>query len=270
MIMALLEQEKIKLQAAVDAAAAQVSAQQQALSAAQASLSAAQAHVADAQSQVPPLQAAAAAADGRAADSDVRLAAHQADQPEPTIEVDGGKPRPNPAWRVWKRQLDQLIVQRNQARADATAAHVALSNGQGAVAQAQIEAQSAERQVGETTVALQAAQAALKAARQRMAALERWRTEIARDSLDRTALQQVAAELSARAIALQESLTLARFDHEDAQTNLALLLERQTRLTATLADVNSRLPGAQTEVQAAQAAADAASAELFDFLAAGQ
>lgn len=269
--MALLEQEKTRLQAAIDAAAAQVNAQQQALVVAQARVSAAQSHVAQAQSQLPALQAAAAAADGRVADLNAQIETHIANEPDPTIEGDDGqRPRPNPEWRVWKRQLDQLIARRDAARADAAAAHSALGDGQRALVQAQMEVQLGERQVADATAALQSAQSAHKAALQQMADLERWQAEIPRDPLQRTALESVAAELSARALTLQESLTLARFEQEDGENHLASLLARRDQLNASLTEVNGRIPGAQTELQAAQAAADAASAELFDFIAAAE
>ena len=266
--MALLEQEKNRLQAAIEEAAAEVSAQQQALSAAQARVSAAQAQVADAQSRIPDLEAAASSADARAADAEAAVEAHLANEPDPTIDTeDGLRPRPNPAWRIWKRQLDQLIARRDRAQADAAAAQGALGNGQRAVVQAQMAEQLARRQVEETTAALLSAQSALKAAQQNMADLERWRAEIARDPLQRPALEQAAAELSAGALALQEALTIDRFQQEDAQNHFASLLARRDELNATLTDFNGRIPGAHTELQAAQAAADAASAELFDFIA---
>ncbi len=269
--MTFLEQEKSRREAAVQAVAKLVSTQQQALSAAQERVVTTRTRVTEAQSQIPSLEVAAAAADARVTELDAQIEAHVANEPESTIEVDDGKPpRRNPAWRVWKRQLDQLVARRDQARADAAAAHGAVSNGQRAVEQAQMDVHSAERQVSETTAALQSAQSTLKAAQQQVADLERWRTEIARDPLDRTALEQVASELSARAMVLQESLTLSRFQQEDAESDRASLLARRDQLTATLADFNSRIPGAQAELQATQAAVDAASAELFNFLDAGQ
>jgi chromosome segregation ATPase len=130
--------------------------------------------------------------------------------------------------------------------------------------------QLAQRQVEEATAARRSAQSALNVAQQNMADLERWLAEIARDPLQRTALEQVASQVSTRALALQESLTLARFEQEDTESRLASLVARRNQLNDTLVDVNGRIPGAQTEVEAAQAAADAASAELFDFIATGE
>lgn len=269
--MALLEQERIRLQAAIDAAAAEVSARQQALLAAQARVGEAQTQVAEAQSRLPALQSAAAAADARVANAEAEVQAHMANEPDPTIDVEDGRPpRPNPAWRVWKRQLDQLRVQRDQAQAAAAAAHGALGNGQRAVVQAQMAEQLTQRQVEEATAARRSGQSALNVAQQNMADLERWLAEIARDPLQRTALEQVASQVSTRALALQESLTLARFAQEDTESRLASLVARRNQLNDTLVDVNGRIPGAQTEVEAAQEAADAASAELFDFVATGE
>lgn len=269
--MALLERERIRLQAGFDAAVAQVDSQQQAAAATQARLSAAQAQVVAAQSRLPALEAAAAAADNQVADLDAQIEAHRAREPEPTIEGDDGqRPRPNPEWRVWKRRLDQLVARQNQARASAAASHGALGNGQRTVAQAQLEVQFAEQQANETMLALQLAQVTLKVAQQQVADLERWISEIARDPLVRSALEQIADELSARTMTLQESLTLARFQQEDAESSLASLLARRDRLTVAVADLSGRIPAAQTELQEAQVEVDGASNELFSFLDAAQ
>lgn len=269
--MVLFEHENIRLQAALDAANAEVNTQQQALAAAQASVSAAQTRVADEQAKLPTLQAAAAAADQRVAQLNAQIDAHAANEPEPTIEDEGGRrPRPNPAWRIWKRQMDQLVAQREQAQSSADAAHAALDGGQRAVVQVQMELQSAERQVNQIIPALQEAQTVLKAAQNQVAQLEQWRAEIERDPLARSALELSAAELSARAMSLDESLSLARFSLEDAERHFAALLARRDQLSVALDDFNRQIFTAQNNLPALQAAANAASSELFDFLDAGQ
>jgi chromosome segregation ATPase len=238
-------QEKLRLQAEVQAATAKLPAQQQALSAAQARL-------VQAQAQIPPLRAAVDAADQRVADVNQAIEEHPANEPDPFIEQGGNKPpRPNPAWIAWNRAGDQLRAALNQARVDANAARGRLGAAQAVVAQAQGEVQAA-------TAALQATQAAITAAQQRLADVERWQTEIARDPLDRTALERAAAELSTQTMAVEEALTVAQFQQEEAEQRLASLVARRDQLIPMLNEVNGQLPAAQAELQAAQAALVAA------------
>jgi hypothetical protein len=264
-----LEHEGTRLRSEIEAADAQVSAAQQVLATAQARVTAALTSVANAQSQIPALQSSAVAADSRVADLDRQVAAHRENEPEPLLEgEDGGRPHPNPAWRIWKRQLDSLTALQNQTQADAAAAHGRLTAGQEAVSQAQAELQVAQNLATDATLALQTAQSASAAARLRLAELERWQLEIARDPLDRPALEQTAADLSTKTRALEESLTLARFGQEDAEANLAALIAQRQTLMDLLTGINASLPPAQAELQAAQAAAAQASDELFQFLGA--
>jgi chromosome segregation ATPase len=266
---AYLEHEGTRLRSEIEAADAQVSAAQQVLATAQARVTAALTSVANAQSQIPALQSSAVAADSRVADLDRQVAAHRENEPEPLLEgEDGGRPHPNPAWRIWKRQLESLTALQNQAQADAAAAHGRLTAGQEAVSQAQAELQVAQNLATDATLALQTAQSASAAARLRLAELERWQLEIARDPLDRPALEQTAADLSTKTRALEESLTLARFGQEDAEANLAALIAQRQTLMDLLTGINASLPPAQAELQAAQAAAAQASDELFQFLGA--
>ena len=145
-----------------------------------------------------------------------------------------------------------------------------MSAAQRAVLQGQVEVQAAQSQVSETMAALQVARSAFAAAQQRLAELERWKTEIARDPLDRSALEQVAAELSAKTVALEESLAISKFQKEEIEQNLAALVGQRDLLASTNHTIDGQLPSAQTELQAAQAAFDAASAELFGFLDTGE
>jgi chromosome segregation ATPase len=233
-------QEKLRLQAEVQADTAKLAAQQQALSAAQARL-------VQAQAQIPPLRAAADAADQRVADVNQAIAEHPENEPDRFIEQGGNKPpRPNPAWIAWNRAGDQLRAALDQARVDANAAHGRLGAGQAVVAQAQGEVQAA-------TAALQATQAAITAAQQRLADVERWQTEIARDPLDRAALERAAAELSTQTMAVEEALTVAQFQQEEAEQRLASLVARRDQLIPMLNEVSGQLPAAEAERQAAQA-----------------
>ena len=202
----------------------QLQTQQQAVVAAQGRVSAAQARVADAQSKIPALEAAAASADQRAEAADQAVEDHLANEPDPTIEVDGRPPRPNPAWRTWKTQMDRLTQQRSAAQAEAGAAHGRLNDGRNQVSLAVAGRQVAERQVTDANNAVAATQQAIAAARQRqdtaqaqVAILDRWNDEIARDPLARQTLEQIAAELSGRAAALEEAFAVARVQREIAE-----------------------------------------------------
>ena len=263
-----LQHEKARFQAEIQAAGAEITnltaqqqAQQQALAAAQARASAARSGLAQAQAQIPNLEAAAAAADRRLADVDARISEHEANEPDPLIEISNKPPRPNPAWRVWKRQLDQLTQERDQAQAGADAAHALLNDGRTQVSQAAGELQAAERQVADITSALSSTQQAIGAAQERqasaqeqLAVLDQWDEEIARDPLVRAALEPVAATLSDRAAALEDAHAVARVQNEIAEETLSSLIARRAQLTAALNDVNAQLPGATQELQAANAA----------------
>ncbi|MGH7253029.1 MAG: hypothetical protein ACREIE_04425, partial [Nitrospiraceae bacterium] len=140
-----LQNEKVRLLAELQAAAAEITNQtaqlqteQQAIVAAQARVSAAQAKLADAQAPIPALEAAAAAADNRVAAVNQQIEAHLANEPEQVFEspIPGRPPRPNPAWIAWNQSLDALNQQSNQAQADSAAAHTGLNNGRAAVSQA--------------------------------------------------------------------------------------------------------------------------------------
>jgi hypothetical protein len=243
-------QEKLRLQAEVQAATAKLPTQQQALSAAQARL-------VQGQAQIPPLRAAVDEADQRVANVNQAIEEHPANEPDPFIEQGGNKPpRPNPAWIAWNRAGDQLRAALNQARVDANAARGRLGAGQAVVAQAQGEVQAA-------TAVLQATQAAITAAQQRLADVERWQMEIARDPLDRAALERAAAALSTHTMAVEEVLTVAQFQQEEAEQRLASLVARRDQLILMLNEVNNhQLPAAEAERQAAQAALLAATENI--------
>lgn len=278
-----LQHETARLTAASQAAGveiasltAQLQAQQQAIAAAQARATAARSSLAAAQAQMPSLEAAAASADRRVAELDVQIDELAANEPDMVIEVSNKPPRPNPAWRIWKRQFDQLSQQRALAQASAAAAHARLSDGRAQVARAAAEVQTADSQVAAATSAQAAIQGAITAAQARQAALaeqlavlERWNQEIARDPLDRAALEPVAAALSGRAAALGDAHAQARVQNEIAQETLAALIARRDQITPILNDLNAQLPAASQELLAASRALTAAARAIQTLLRRG-
>lgn len=276
-----LEQEKTRLQSEVQVQAAliagltpQLNTQQQAVAAAQARVNAAQAKVTDAQAPVPALAASAAAADATLRDLNNQIGDHTANEPDQILEIP--RPHPNPAWRTWKKELDRLTGLRAQAQTDAAAADTRLSNAQAVVAQAQAELQAAQSQAAAAAAAVQATQTAMAAAQDRqntaqqlLGELDRWNTEIARDPLNRSALEPAAAELTARTAALEDAYATARLQNEDAEQALAALVARRDQLVPMLNDVNGQLPAAQSERQAAQAALTAAARRIETHLKIG-
>lgn len=274
--MAFLQNERARLQAEVQAAAAQITSlttqlqtQQQAVAAAQGRVTAAQARVADAQAKIPALEAAAAAADRQVENATQAVENHAAIEPEQVFEVDGRPPRPNPAWRTWKTQMDRLTQQLSGAQTEAGAAHRRLNDGRNQVSLAVGEQQVAERQVTDANNAVAAAQQGLAAARQRQTSvqaqittLDRWNDEIARDPLVRPALEPIAAELSGRAAALDEAFAVARVQREIAEETQASLIARRDQLTPALNQVNGQLPGASEELRVARLALEPASRNI--------
>ena len=101
---------------------------------------------------------------------------------------------------------------------------------------------------------------------QRLAVLDRWEADIARDPLTRPSLEQTAAELSAQVAKLEDAHLAARFELEDAEALLASLTARRDEFTATLNAVVAQLPEAQAQQVAAQQALAAADAEIATHL----
>jgi chromosome segregation ATPase len=268
-----LQHETARLAAASQAAAAEIAslsarlqAQQQAIAAAQSRASVARGALAAAQAQIPSLEAAAASADRRVAELDVQIDDLAANEPDMVIEISNKPPRPNPAWKIWKRQLDQLTQQRAPAQASAAAAHARLNDGRAQVSRAAAVVQAADGQVVAATSALNSIQQAITAAQARQAALgeqlavlDQWNQEIARDPLDRAALEPMAAILSDRAAALGDAYAQALVQNTIAQETLATLIARRDQITPALNDLNAQLPAASQELRAAsQALATAA------------
>lgn len=265
--MPFLQQETSRLQTALQALAAQqttlttqLTTQQQAVTAAQTQRTNAQTGVAQAQARVPPLQTAAAAADAQVAEAQQNLQ----DAAEPPQGI------PPAAWRA---RLTALRKQLAQAQTAATAAHAKVTVAQQGVAQAQAQVRAADVQVAAASAAMQATQTAIAALQPRrqelqakLAGIERMNAEITRDPLAREALQQVAADLSARTATLEDSLLTTRFELEDAETLLASLITRRNELTTLLADLARQIPEAEAQQTAAQQALAAAEAEVSTHL----
>ena len=262
-----LEQDTARLQTALQALAAQQTAfttqlttQQQAVTAAQAQRINAQNGVAQAQARIPPLQTAAAAADAQVAEAQQDLL----DASEPPAGI------PPASWRV---RLTAMRKRLALAKTAATAAHAKVAEAQQGVAQAQAHVQAADRQIAAATAAVQVTQAAIAALQPRrqelqatLTEIERMNAEITRDPMARAVLQQVAAELSARTATLEDSLLVARFELEDAETLLASLITRRNELTTFLADLARQIPEAEAQQSAAQQALVAAEAEVSTHL----
>ncbi len=276
-----LQQEQIRAQAEIQAADAavtslktQVDIQRQALVTAQAQAEAARNAVTTLQSQRPAIDAAVAAADRAVIDLDRRISEHEAHEPpqviggvEPIVRPDVEGPltrpvRPNPAWKVWKRQHGVLIQQRTQAQEEANGAHARLNELNARVAQGQAGVQVAEAQVAQGEASLEQVNQSLVAAhdraslaRQKLNDLVRFSEEIDREPMDRKALEQVAATLSTRVMELEDALAIAQAVSAQADATLSSLLRRRDELVTGLATVTSQLPAAETAVQAADAVA---------------
>jgi DNA repair exonuclease SbcCD ATPase subunit len=270
-----LQHEKTRVQTEIQRADeeiaalnARLQAQQQTIATAAARVQAAQNRLTETQAPIPGLEAAAASAEQRVENSGHRIDEHAANEPESVIETEHG-PRPNPEWRIWKRELDRLIRARDQAQADASAAHARLSEARAQVSRATGELHNAERQLAEARAAAAAIEQAIRAAQQKQAAaqkeldlLNRSDEEISRDPLDRKTLEQIAAELSGRATVLHDAYQLARVQNEIANETLASLNARRAQITAALERLNSDLSPAQAELNAARAALTAATRNI--------
>jgi chromosome segregation ATPase len=278
-----LQNEKTRAQAEIQAAEAEVTsltaqldAQQQAVASAQAAVEAARSKLAGTEAQRPALEGSVASADGRVADLDQQIQQHEQNEPEEFIERPNKPPLPNPQWRTWKARLDELTEQRSGAQADADAAHIRLNNLDQAIAQATAELQAAEAQATQAAAALEqlkqalaAAQTRVAAAHQRLDKLTQLSDEIDREPMNRTDLEQAAAELSALVMELEDAYAAARATSRAADAALASLMARRDQLTAALADVNNQLPTADTEVSAADSAAADLAQQIDDHLSGG-
>ena len=174
---------------------------------------------------------------------------------------------------AWRARLAALQRKLAQAKTAATAAHAKVTDAQQGAAQAQAQVRAADAQIAAATAAVQATQAAIAAMHLRrqelnakLTEIERMNVEITRDPMAREALQQVAAELSARTATLEDSLLTTRFELEDAETLLAGLLTRRNELTTLLAGLATQIPEAEAQMAAAQRALAEAEAEVTTLL----
>ncbi|MEQ1530929.1 MAG: hypothetical protein ABL925_16560, partial [Methylococcales bacterium] len=111
--------------------------------------------MAEVQAQIPALEAAMAAAHRRVEVIKQQIEAHQANEPDPEpdqiferpSETPRRPPPQNQALGRWRKRLDELNQQANQAEADAATNQTHLNNGRAAVSQATAEAQAAERKL---------------------------------------------------------------------------------------------------------------------------
>jgi chromosome segregation ATPase len=248
-----LEQERIHLQAELQAAiaeesglAARLATQQQAVTAAQAQVGAAQTGLAQRQAEVVTLEEATNEADSRVADLDQQI-------------LDASEPEPGVPPAEWRRLLAALRRQREQARAGAAATHARLDAGQAAVAQARAAVQAAERRVSDAQAAVVGTQTAVAEVRARQQALQQQianiaqvNVEIDRDPIDRKTVEQLAAELSVRVFDLEDAYVQASLEQEDAEELLRGLIARRDDLTQRIADATTRLPDAQAKLESAQ------------------
>ena len=265
--MPFLQQETARLQTALQALAAQQAAlttqlttQQQAVTAAQTQRTTAQSGVTQAQARVAPLQAAADAADAQVADAQQDL-------------LDASEPPQGIPPATWRARLAALRKRLTLAQTAASAAHAKVTEAQQGVAQAQAQVQAADRQIAAATAAVQATQAAIATLQPRrqelqtgLTDLERINSEITRDPLNRAALQQVAAQLSARTATVEESHLVTRFELEDAEALLASSITRRNELMTLLANLATQIPEAEAQAAAAQEALTAAEAEVTTLL----
>jgi chromosome segregation ATPase len=274
--MAYLQNEKARLQSDIQAIGVEITAltaqqqvQQQAIGAAQALVSSATTGVTEAQAQVPPLETAAAAADRRVEALNEQIEAHQANEPDATIEVPPRPPRPNPAWITWKRALDRLAQQLAGAETEAGRAQTQFNEATTRVSRAVADLQAAERQVAAATEAVRLTQLSIAAAQQReqaaqaqVADVDRWNQEIARDPLNRINLETAAVEVSGRSAVLEDEHAVIAVQNEIANETLASLTARRDRLGPALAEVNAQLAVAAEQLRVARLAFTAATRRI--------
>ena len=113
-----------------------------------------EARLAGLQAQRPALEAEAATADRRLADLEIQIQQHGQTEPEQFIERPNRPPLRNPEWTTWKERFDELVEQRNQAEASASAAHIRLSDLSRAISQAEAEVQSAVTRAAQAAATL--------------------------------------------------------------------------------------------------------------------
>ena len=281
--MPFLQNEKTRAQADVQKADAELAnatvqahTQQQTVAQAQDDASSAHATLSNLQAQLPAVQAKAASADQAVAAVDAQIRQHEATEPEQFIERPNKPPLPNPAWKAWKKRLDDLNAQRQPLAASATTAHTELNNLNGSIVAAQTAVQEADRRVAQALAMLaqlnQAVTIAIeksKLAHENLNELNGFTAEIERQPMDRSALEASAAGLGARVLDLEDAHRAAEAASEAAEAALASLIARRDELTAGLATIAGELSAANTEVAVAERAFADISGQLDDHISGG-
>lgn len=269
-----LDQERTRLQTDLQvlvtkqsSLTAMLSAQQEAVTAAQAHVGMAQAHVTQKRSEAAVLQKAAADADRLLAEKEDALR----DGQEP---LEGEKPA------VWRARIKRLEAARDQARTEATTARAKFDAGQTALAQAQTAVQTAEQQVNDAKAVVAATQTAIanmqarqQTVQQQIDHIAKVNAEIPRDPINREMVEQLAAELSARVVELEDAFIQARLDQEDAEEHVRTIIARKAGLTQGITVIDGKdgeLSKAMKELATAQGAFDIADENLRTALEVGR
>ncbi len=267
--MALLQSLAQSLDAAIAQDNANASQQDQAAAAARTRATQARADAAHFNSQVSAFQSQAAADDAQASTLAGQLTDLKKHEPPKTIieDINGGprgtprKPVPNPDWKEWKAQVDQLTAQLNQVRAAATAARNSANQSAAAAAQAQATASTADQDAATSTANAntwrqKAAQASTDkgGVTRQISVISRWQQETARQPMDRNASETVAAEIAAQLADLENQFNTALDQARETEQRQWYLQALTQELTAKISDLNSQLAAAAKEVADATAA----------------
>ena len=239
--MSFLPNEKTRAQADVQKAEVELAnatlqahTQQQTVAQAQDDASSAHATLSNLQAQLPAVQANAASADQAVAAVDAQIGQHEANEPDQFIERPNKPPLPNPAWKVWKKRLDELNAQRQPLAASATTAHTQLNNLNISIAAAQAAVQATDSRVAQALATLAQLNQAVaiatekfELAHQNLNELNGFTVEIEREPMDRSALERSAAGLWARVLDLENAHRAAEAASEAAEAALASLIARR-------------------------------------------
>jgi chromosome segregation ATPase len=258
--LSLWQAESQRLDAGIAQLLAGAAQQDQVAAAARARASAARADAARLSSEASALQSQAAAADAQVASLDQQIADLVMNEPDEFIEV-GGRSRRNPGWSTWKTQLDALNAQRATAFSSATSLHTQANQSSAAAAQSQSAAAAADNDAATATALAgqlrqQAAQLALQkaAANQQITNITRWQQELARQPMNRTALETTASEISSQTNSLEGEYKSFVDQANAAEKRLWYLQTLAQELNSKLSDWLSQLLPAATEVANATAA----------------
>ncbi|MBZ5506658.1 MAG: hypothetical protein LAO78_14460 [Acidobacteriia bacterium] len=258
--LSLWQAESQRLDAGIAQLIAGAAQQDQAAAAARARASAARADAARLSGEASALQSQAAAADAQVASLDQQIAEQVMNEPDEFIEV-GGRSRRNPEWTVWKARLDDLNAQRAQAFSSATSLHAQANQRSAAAAQSQSVAAAADNDAATATaLAGQLRQQAVQLAPQKAAAdqqitnITRWQQELARQPMNRTALETTASEIFSQTNSLEGEYKSFVDQANAAEKRLWYLQTLAQELNSKLGDWLGQLLPAATEVANATAA----------------